>query len=781
MADPLSDDRNHPAEPRSSGARQALVFGLIILVVTGIALIPLYGILFPLNVDLAEHVIIGKLLYEKLSGTTGLDIEVSLFVAYRLIPFLFAGIIAVSNLLGISGDVLPRNIVILLVIVHAVLVSAIFYSASRGRGTRFHLFAAAMSIPVAAAVYTACWFIGFVNFTLGVTLLLPAIYLTENFLREGRPQQALYVFIPLFLVYTAHPFAPAFWLMWCFCRFVASLCDGSILREWRRVPFLGLIFLPIASYHYLATSGTELAPSGGAIWQNSPIIPLSEWVSVRLPELVSGELLKADNTATGAYLAAGILLLVLFSIVFSFFSPGRSARALALSGLLTLIVASLINEKFIPTPGPHWLAYTYRFTTAALAIASMTSALAIVYSWPRERPTGVARLAWIGLPLIFAIFSLLHLFQVRAAYARFDDAARPYMASVFAKQDPSNTRIPRGRWHPDGSFLSHYRCLRENDCNPVGTTFKNFGGDLYAVKVKGKLPEANAPGNQGIPASAFRASKGSGPGELLDPRGIAVDQSGNLFIADTGNGRVQKFDRAGFLVSSIGSKGSGYGEFQEPRGVAVARDGAVYVSDAAAGKLVKIAANGMTESEWKGGDRAFYGPGDIALDEAEQTLYILDQGNTRVVARDTRSGSATEFSVNVPGDQSISDPRGLGLAPDKILVADKGNNVVKVFDRSGKFLRQWSVAGWGEYIWQYPDIVYDDRSKLIFLTFGWENDIRSFDLDGKPAGFSYSSQSPDKLDRPGPIAIDTTGARSRLLVVNVAGSWVSGYDLPQKN
>jgi DNA-binding beta-propeller fold protein YncE len=79
-------------------------------------------------------------------------------------------------------------------------------------------------------------------------------------------------------------------------------------------------------------------------------------------------------------------------------------------------------------------------------------------------------------------------------------------------------------------------------------------------------------------------TKGTGPGQIESPEGIAVDASGNIWIADTGNNRVEEFTSAGaFANQMIGSYGCCYGapnnEFNAPQGLAFDPNGQLYVAD----------------------------------------------------------------------------------------------------------------------------------------------------------------------------------------------------------
>jgi len=74
-------------------------------------------------------------------------------------------------------------------------------------------------------------------------------------------------------------------------------------------------------------------------------------------------------------------------------------------------------------------------------------------------------------------------------------------------------------------------------------------------------------------------SFGTGDGQLHFPRGLAVDNSGNVYVADTQNFRIQKFTSNGGFLTKWGSQGTGNGQFNFPYGLAVDNSGNVYVAD----------------------------------------------------------------------------------------------------------------------------------------------------------------------------------------------------------
>ena len=83
-------------------------------------------------------------------------------------------------------------------------------------------------------------------------------------------------------------------------------------------------------------------------------------------------------------------------------------------------------------------------------------------------------------------------------------------------------------------------------------------------------------------------SSGSGNGQFSNIRGVAVDGSGNVYVADSGNNRIQKFTSTGTYVTQWGSSGSGNGQFNYPFGVAVDGSGNVYVADSNNNRVEKF-------------------------------------------------------------------------------------------------------------------------------------------------------------------------------------------------
>ncbi|MCK4471945.1 MAG: 6-bladed beta-propeller, partial [Anaerolineae bacterium] len=107
-----------------------------------------------------------------------------------------------------------------------------------------------------------------------------------------------------------------------------------------------------------------------------------------------------------------------------------------------------------------------------------------------------------------------------------------------------------------------YFCVRKDVINQLW----DYGVGPAPIEV---VEDPYDKGKREVPAILTWGSQGKGQGQFQDPRGIAVDQDGNVYVADSGNNRIQVFDSSGKFLTQWGGEGDGPGQFKEPWGIAV--------------------------------------------------------------------------------------------------------------------------------------------------------------------------------------------------------------------
>ncbi len=135
-------------------------------------------------------------------------------------------------------------------------------------------------------------------------------------------------------------------------------------------------------------------------------------------------------------------------------------------------------------------------------------------------------------------------------------------------------------------------------------------------------------------------SSGNGEGKFHGPQGVCYDRKGYIYVADSGNHRVQKFDPSGNFILSFGRQGEYEGELQKP-------------SDCAAGK---------------------------------DTVYVTDTGNSRIACFDD-SGN---FLKNIKLD-GFEQLRGITLQKDTLLVSDEKSGLMfyNVTTEQARWFKSW--------------------------------------------------------------------------------------------
>ena len=305
---------------------------------------------------------------------------------------------------------------------------------------------------------------------------------------------------------------------------------------------------------------------------------------------------------------------------------------------------------------------------------------------------------------------------------------------------------------------------------------KVFEDSRYNGLIIYKVPDTPPPRLSSLPegvSNVFEGGRGTGKGEFDLPTGLAVDANGNILVADTGNGRIEKFSPAGTFLSTIGTKGAGHGQLGEPNGIAVDRAGNIYVAEVAPNHRVqKLAPDGTFIAEWKGPDLGFYGPRRIGIGP-DDSVYVVDQGHTRIVKFSPDGQVLAVWGSKGTGDGQFDDPTSVAVDPttNKVYVADPINRRIQLFDSNGKFLTKWVIPEWGRPA-GFEDLAIDSKVGRLYASSAHTDAVLIFDLNGTRLG-GLTPKPPYRLQGPSALAL----ANRKLYVLNMHGNSVSAIDL----
>lgn len=184
--------------------------------------------------------------------------------------------------------------------------------------------------------------------------------------------------------------------------------------------------------------------------------------------------------------------------------------------------------------------------------------------------------------------------------------------------------------------------------------------------------------------------RGSGQGQFLLPLGIDVSGSGRVFVADTGNHRIQEFDRKGNFISLFNISTARGDKPADPVDVAHSPlNGTIYVSDNENHRIQVYSPEGMLEFQWGSFGEAngeFRYPAIMALNEFNE-IFIVDVLNTRAQKFDPYGkfiSSTSSWGV-LPG--RLFRPKGIAIDRlNRVYISDSYMGVIQVFTDAGRFL-----------------------------------------------------------------------------------------------
>jgi len=352
--------------------------------------------------------------------------------------------------------------------------------------------------------------------------------------------------------------------------------------------------------------------------------------------------------------------------------------------------------------------------------------------------------------------------------------------------------------------------------NPYGVAVDGAGNLYIADTVNNRIRKVTAGTGYISTVAGNGTGSFSGDGgaatsaEIYRPGGVAVDGAGNLYIADTGNNRIRKVTAAGIISTVAGSGASGYSgdgaaataaKLQGPASIAVDGSGNLYIADtqnnrvrmvtASTGYISTIAGNGTGAYSGDGGaatSAELFRPFSVAVD-GSGNVYIADYDNNRI--REVSSGNISTVAGNgtygYSGDGGAATSAGLrypvGVAVDgagNVYIADINNDRIRKVTAATGYIS--TVAGNGTAAYagdgaaatsaeiNLPNCVAVDGAGNLYIADDNNNRIRKVTASAAPLVFASERVNTTTTDAAQVVTLTNNGNQSLTFTTPSNGS-----------
>lgn len=286
-------------------------------------------------------------------------------------------------------------------------------------------------------------------------------------------------------------------------------------------------------------------------------------------------------------------------------------------------------------------------------------------------------------------------------------------------------------------------------------------------------------------ASCHAGLSGSGNGQFNHPVGVAVDASGNVWVVDRGNNRIEKLSSENAYLAKYGSSGTGELQFKEPSYMAISA-GNLYVTDSGNARVEELSASGAYVSQFgsSGSEGGQFGkPDGIAANPNTGRLYVGDPTNSRIEEFTESGFYSAQFGVLGSGAGQLKEPA--GLVADKagdIDVMDSGNSRVESWERPSPAPVFASQFGNGDFAFAVGDAA--DAKGNLWVANAYGNNIQEFSASGTRLGtFATWGSGSNQVKEPLGVAVDrSTGSiyvgdtqNDRIDIFNEKGEFTGAF------
>ena len=231
-----------------------------------------------------------------------------------------------------------------------------------------------------------------------------------------------------------------------------------------------------------------------------------------------------------------------------------------------------------------------------------------------------------------------------------------------------------------------------------------------------------------LPAEIVWVAAGGGaePGHFVEPIGLVAHPSGDIYVADLENARVQRLSAEGAFLSLWPATDGASPSLGQPSDVAVGGGGEVYALDAA-GFIYRLEPDGTLAVAVPLTSLQPYAPRGLAVDDVRGRFYVADTGQGRVLVLGKDGSLIDTWGPGGDDDLGFEEPWGLSLDSEgNVFVAERANSRIRKMSPDGAIVAEWTIKGAVSDLAVGPDdgvyigaadrarlLVYDGQGKVL--------------------------------------------------------------------